>query len=430
MELPARGLVFTRIAVLCAIVLSVPIQSSAKKDYLMISSTPSGATVEIDGVAVGRTPYTVEIPGAYLRGSHLVLAKFLRHQIHLRLTLDGYLSKELDLANGPTPLIAANGVNHGYVWFLKTAEFNLTLEKAATSFTGNIQAALTNNATVTMGSAPSTEDIVRNANAAVLFLRGSQGTGSGFLVSGSGVAVTNAHVARGQDSLNATTGNGQSFVAKVVYIDPSLDIALLKLEGTGFPQLRLAATQSVQAGSAVVAMGTPSKGFQNSVTKGIISGLGPMPNESGIWLQTDTAINPGNSGGPLLNAAGDVVGIATQKQFLSGDGRPLQGIGFALSSSDLLTVLQRFFPNVTGVQPAPQQSSRAGKGKVSISADVDGGEIFIDGKFVGSTPATFSLSSGPHKIEVKDQIGGIWQRDLEVLDDSDVRVVARLARKQ
>lgn len=429
MQLPAPGLVFTRIAVLCAVVLSIPIQSSAKKDYLTIFSTPPGATVEIDGVVVGKTPYTVEVPGAYLRGSHLVFAKYLRHQIHLRLSLDGYLSKELDLANGPTPLIAANGVNHGNVWFLKTDDFNLTLEKAATSFTGNIQAALANNTTVTMGSAPSTEDIVRNANAAVLFLHGSQGTGSGFLVSGSGVAVTNAHVARGQDNLTATTGNGQSFVAKVVYIDPSLDIALLKLEGTGFPQLRLAATQFVQAGSAVVAMGTPSKGFQNSVTKGIISGLGPMPSEPGIWLQTDTAINPGNSGGPLLNAAGDVVGIATQKQFLSGDGRPLQGIGFALSSSDLLTVLQRFFPNVTGVQPTPQQSSHTGKGKVSISADVDSGEIFIDGKFVGSTPATFALSSGPHRIEVKDQIGGNWQRDLEVLDESDVKIMARLVKK-
>ena len=146
MQLPAgscRRVILTRIAILCAIALSVPIQSSGKKDYLMISSTPSGATVEIDGVAVGRTPYTVEIPGAYLRGSHLVFAKFLRHQIHLRLTLDGYPSKELDLANGPTPLVAANGVNHGYVWFLKTGVFNLTLEKAATSFTGNIQATLT-----------------------------------------------------------------------------------------------------------------------------------------------------------------------------------------------------------------------------------------------------------------------------------------------
>jgi S1-C subfamily serine protease len=278
-----------------------------------------------------------------------------------------------------------------------------------------------------MGPALSTEDIAKNANAAVLFLSGSQGTGSGFLVSDTGVAVTNAHVARGQDTLTATTGNGQSFQSKVVYVDPSLDIALLKLEGSGFPQLRLALTQTVQPGSSVVAIGSPSKGFQNSVTKGIVSGLGPMKSEPGLWIQTDTAINPGNSGGPLLNGAGDVVGITTQKQFLSGDGRPLQGIGFALSSSDLLVVLQKFFPNITQVQVSQEQ--HRGKGHVSVVADEEGADIYIDGKFVGNAPATFTLASGPHKIEVKDQSGGIWSRDLEVLEDSDVKLSAKLLKK-
>jgi hypothetical protein len=154
-----------------------------------------------------------------------------------------------------------------------------------------------------------------------------------------------------------------------------------------------------------------------------------MKSEPGTWIQTDTAINPGNSGGPLLNAAGDVVGITTQKQFLSNDGRPLQGIGFALSSSDLLTVLQKFFPNVTQVQiNTPAQSN--GKGRVSIQADVDTAEIFIDGKFVGNAPATFTLGSGPHKIEVRDQNGGSWQRDLEVLEDSDVKLNAKLVVKK
>lgn len=150
-------------------------------------------------------------------------------------------------------------------------------------------------------------------------------------------------------------------------------------------------------------------------------------NEPGLWIQTDTAINPGNSGGPLLNGAGDVVGITTQKQFLSGDGRPLQGIGFALSSSDLLTVLQKFFPNVTQVQSGQEQHK--GKGHVSITADVEGADVYIDGKFVGNAPATFTLPSGTHKIEVKDQTGGVWQRDLEVLEDSDVKLTAKLLKK-
>ena len=397
------------------------------KDYLTINSQPPGATVELDGVVVGKTPYSVEIPGGYLHGSKSVFGKLLRHQVHLKLSLEGYLSKEVDLATGPTPWVALNGTNHGDYWLLKTDTFNFALEKAATSFAGTVQATLANSSPVTMGPALSTEDVVRRANPAVLFLSGSDGTGSGFLISDTGVAATNAHLARGQDSLTAVTANGQTFQAKVVYVDPTLDIALLKLEGSGFPQLRLAATQTVQPGSSVVAMGTPSKGFQNSVSKGIVSGIGSMKSEPGLWIQTDTAINPGNSGGPLLNSAGDVVGITTQKQFLSGDGRPLQGIGFALSSSDLLTIVQRFFPNITQIHGSQEQ--HAGKGRVSVTADVEGADVYIDGKLVGETPATFTLTAGLHKVEVKDQTGQSWQRDLEVMDDSDVKLSAKLLKK-
>jgi S1-C subfamily serine protease len=146
-----------------------------------------------------------------------------------------------------------------------------------------------------------------------------------------------------------------------------------------------------------------------------------------LWIQTDTAINPGNSGGPLLNATGDVVGITTQKQFLSGDGRPLQGIGFALSSSDLLTVVQKFFPNVRQMEGNREQS--VGKGRVSIVADIEGADVYIDGKLVGETPATFTLTSGQHKVEVKDPNGQSWQRELEVLDGSEVKLTAKLAKK-
>jgi len=152
-----------------------------------------------------------------------------------------------------------------------------------------------------------------------------------------------------------------------------------------------------------------------------------MPRESGTWVQTDAAINPGNSGGPLLNSSGEVIGITTQKQFMSGDGRPLQGIGFALSSSDLIQLLKRFFPPDSGASRT--RTEYASTGKVSISADADGAEIFLDGKFVGNTPGVFSLPAGPHKVEVKGQNGQAWQRDLNVLDHSDVRLAAILQVK-
>lgn len=402
----------------------IPRVCHAKKTYLTITSEPSGASVEIDGIIVGKTPFSVEIPATYLKGSHYVLSKFLRHQMHLRLTLDGYLAKEVDLADGPMQLVALNGVNHGDYWILKNDVFNFALEKEAKTFTGNIQATFSNAAPVVMRPGLATEEIVRLASPAVLFLKGSDSAGSGFLVSDTGIAVTNAHVARGQVELTATTGNGQTFSARVVYIDAALDIALLKLEGNGFPQLRLAETATIQPGSTVIAMGTPSRGFQNSVTKGIVGGIGPMRNEAGTWIQTDAAINPGNSGGPLLSEAGEVVGITTQKEFLSGDGRPLQGIGFALSSNDLLSVLRRFYPEI-GYVSNPRHESR-GKGKVSITSNGDGAEIYIDGKFVGDTPTTFTLASGPHNIEVKRQDGAGWQRQLEVLEDSEVKLNAVL----
>ena len=382
--------------------------------------------MEIDGIVVGKTPYKVEIPGSYVHGGRTIFTKFLRHQMHLRLTLDGYLSKEVDLANGPTPFITMNGVNHGDVWALKSDAFHFVLEKSATAFSSSVQVTLSNATPAVMRAELPTEEIVRTTSPAVLFLQGSEGTGSRFLVSDSGLAVTNAHVAKSQSEVVATSGNGQSFQAKMVYVDSSLDIALLKLEGGNFPHLQLAETGSIRTGSTVIAIGSPNKGFQNSVTKGIVGGIGQMKGQPGTWIQTDAAINPGNSGGPLLNGSGEVVGITTQKPFISGDGRPLQGIGFALSSNDLISVLQRFYPNLSaGTPPQPEHK---GKGKVSITADQEGAEIYIDGKFVGNTPALMSLPSGPHKIEVKARSGASWVRELEVLEDSEVKLSAVLPK--
>ena len=415
-----------RVLLIALSMLLLPKVCSAKT-YLTITSQPPGASVEINGIVVGETPYAVKIPKGYLHGSKTVFGKLLRQPLHLRLSLEGYLPREEDLTYGPLQWIALNGVNHGNYWLLKSDTFSLALEKAATTFTGTVLTTLSNAASGTMRPALPVEDIVKVASPAVLFLQGSRGTGSGFLISETGVAVTNAHVARGETELVATTGNGQSFQSKVVYVDDKLDIALLKLEGTGFPHLQLAEISTVSPGSTVIAIGSPSKGFANSVTKGIVGGIGPMPSEVGTWVQTDAAINPGNSGGPLLNGAGEVIGITTQKEFLSGDGRPLQGIGFALSSNDLLSVLRRFYPDLS---PAPTvASASSGKGKISISADLDNAEIYVDGKFVGEAPAKLDLSAGMHKIEVKGQNGEVWERDLEVLDGSDVSLKAVLQRK-
>lgn len=103
----------------------------AGKDYLVITSDPPGAKVEIGGDVVGKTPYKIEIPSQYLHGTRNVfgLKHVLAQQLHLRLILDGYLPKEEDLARGPFKWIALNGTYHGDYFLLKTETFNFALEK-------------------------------------------------------------------------------------------------------------------------------------------------------------------------------------------------------------------------------------------------------------------------------------------------------------
>lgn len=422
-----------------------------------ITSEPSGATVEVDGVDVGKTPYKMNVPGGYLHKPHTVLGARLGHQMRLRLSLPGYLSKELDLANGPMEVRNLNGVYFGQYWLLKTDTFNLTLEKAEEILTGNIQTASAS-LPLPSGRELTPEEIVRVATPAVLRLESSAGVGTGFLITQTGVAVTNRHVAEGRQSLTARLSNGTSVTATVVYIDAVLDVALLKLQGNTFPCLPLASLSSVRPGSTVLAIGNPAQGLPNTVTKGIVSAIGRNPidsNDPGTWIQTDAAMNPGNSGGPLLNISGEVVGINTQRPSWSGEKtpRPLQGIGLALSSNDLLRLLRRYYPS-DSESPAPVETSSPQKRATYVSAEQpggvanspnalavsesarqeatlditsipDGAEVSIDGNFIGSTPSTITVPSGEHEIVISKKGFRDWTRKIKV-SNGKIRVAAEL----
>lgn len=158
-----------------------------------------------------------------------------------------------------------------------------------------------------------------------------RGQGSGFIIDGSGIILTNAHVVNDADTVSVTLKDGRSFEGKVQGVDEVSDLAVVKLQGVKvkLPVAPLGNSDEMQVGDWAIAVGNPV-GLDNTVTLGIISTLHRPSAEVGIpnkrldFIQTDAAINPGNSGGPLLNAQGEVVGINTA---IRADA---MGIGFAI----------------------------------------------------------------------------------------------------
>ena len=147
----------------------------------------------------------------------------------------------------------------------------------------------------------------------------------------------------------------------------------------------------------------------------------------GPGFQTDAEINPGNSGGPLVDSSGDVVGIATFKR-LGPDGAKLEGLNFALSAQDLINVMNREVPEAS-VGIAPDDRANDGNGSVAVHSEPEGAEIYVDGKFVGDTPSILPLSSGTHNLVVKGEGMKVWERNLEVIRDSQTQIRAVLESK-
>jgi len=152
--------------------------------------------------------------------------------------------------------------------------------------------------------------------------------GSGFIVSGDGFILTNAHVVDGADEVTVRLTDKREFKAKIIGADKRTDVALIRIEASGLPAVKLGDPPQLKVGEWVVAIGSPF-GFDNSVTAGIVSAKGrSLPQENYVpFIQTDVAINPGNSGGPLFNMRGEVVGINSQIYSRSGG---YMGVSFAI----------------------------------------------------------------------------------------------------
>jgi len=159
-----------------------------------------------------------------------------------------------------------------------------------------------------------------------------QGSGSGFIVSQDGYILTNNHVVQGADRVTVRLLDNREFTAKTIGTDPSTDVAVIKIDATGLPTVRLGDADSTRIGNWVLAIGNPlGEAFTFTVTAGIVSAKGRLLaglNSSRYaiqdFIQTDAAINPGNSGGPLVNVRGEVIGInsaiASETGFYAGYG--------------------------------------------------------------------------------------------------------------
>lgn len=165
------------------------------------------------------------------------------------------------------------------------------------------------------------------------------GLGSGFIINQDGYILTNAHVVAEADEVSVTLTDKREFKAKVLGADPYTDVALIKIEASSLPVVRIGDSNRLEPGEWVAAIGAPF-GFENSVTAGIVSAKGRiLPNESYVpFIQTDVAVNPGNSGGPLFNMRGEVVGI--NSQIYSGTGGYM-GLSFAIPIDIAMEIAQQ-----------------------------------------------------------------------------------------
>ncbi len=186
-------------------------------------------------------------------------------------------------------------------------------------------------------------------------------SGSGFIVSENGYILTNAHVVSGAAAVDVLFSDGEKKTAQVVGSDVTTDIAVLKVEGENYPALPIGDSSTLRVGEYVIAIGNPLSAYElyGTVTFGIISATAREINIDGFvntYLQTDAAINFGNSGGPLINMAGQVIGMNTAKSITAGyDTRgnaiSAEGIGFALPIQNVMEIANVILQEGSMVRP-------------------------------------------------------------------------------
>lgn len=245
-----------------------------------------------------------------------------------------------------------------------------------------------------------------------------QSQGSGFFISDDGYILTNAHVVANAQTIQVRLLDRRVYSASLIGSDKRADIALLKIDGSGLPSVRMGRPDGLAVGEWVVAIGSPF-GFENSVTAGIVSAKGRVfPEDSFVpFIQTDVAINPGNSGGPLFNLAGEVVGINSQIYSRTGG---FMGVSFAIPIDVAMDI-----------QSQLRRSGKVARGRIGVGIQEVTpalasafGLPSLDGALVGMVePDSPALHAG---VMVGDVIAGFGDTPVRRSDDLP-RIVARVA---
>ena len=181
-----------------------------------------------------------------------------------------------------------------------------------------------------------------------------RGVGSGFILTSDGFIMTNAHVVDGADEVIVTLTDKREFKARLIGADKRTDVAVVKIEATGLPAVKIGDVSRLKVGEWVMAIGSPF-GLENSVTAGIVSAKQRDTGDYLPFIQTDVAINPGNSGGPLINMRGEVVGINSQIYSRSGG---YMGISFAIPMDEAVRVSDQL-----------RASGRVTRGRIGVQID-------------------------------------------------------------
>ncbi|RPH66768.1 MAG: DegQ family serine endoprotease [Burkholderiales bacterium] len=234
-----------------------------------------------------------------------------------------------------------------------------------------------------------------------------RGVGSGFVIAGDGYVLTNHHVVDGADEIYVTLADKREFRGRLIGSDRRTDVALIKIEVTDLPRLAVGDSRKLRVGEWVVAIGSPF-GLDSTVTAGIVSAKSRDTGDYLPFIQTDVAVNPGNSGGPLLNMAGEVVGINSQIYSRTGG---FMGISFAIPIDEAMRVADQLRTSGRVIR------GRIGVGIAEVTRDVAGplGLPAAAGALVRSVE-----SGGPAEragIEVGDIIQRFGDKQIERSSD-------------